>query len=241
MDQEKTFENQSRVILSHLKSGLRYDHNFLPRPFFLEFTGSPSGGKSTVIDELDSFLRHHGFRVLKPQEGAEVIRHISRKTPLYNIRTGLYALSILIDQSIGHLYDVVIFERCLFDVYCWMNDWFQQGMLNGEEKDLIQKFFLSRFWIDNIDAAYFMICDPEVAMKRQMRISPSQKLGTTTNPEKIRTLLNHYKRAYEILSPQFSQLSLIDTSHIDESTMVELVIKRVLEVLVKKAKSDPIS
>lgn len=239
MDKEAIFEAQSKTVLSYLKNPLRYDQNFLPRPFLLEFTGSPSGGKSVAIAELDKFLRHQGFRVLKPQEGAEVIRHVSRATPLYNIRTGLYALNILIDQSLGHLYDVVIFERCLFDVYCWMMYWLEKGMLSAEEKDLIQNFFLSRFWIDKIDAAFFMVCDPDIAMKREMRISPSKKLGTTTNPETIRNLVERYKRAYTFLSPRFSQLNLLDTSHIDEKTMVENIVRKTIEILEKKAKSDP--
>ena len=236
MDKEKDFEEQSRNVLSYLKSPLRYDLNFLPRPFILEFTGSPSGGKSTTISELDKFLRHQGFRVLKPQEGAEVIRHISRQTPLYNIRTGLYALNILIDQSLGHLYDVIIFERCLFDVYCWMIYWLEKKMLSAKEKDLIQSFFLSRFWVDKIDSVYFMICDPEVAMKREQRISLSQKLGETTNPATIKNLIERYKSAYEILSPEYKQLHLIDTTHIDEQVMIDTIAQEILNFFEKKSK-----
>ena len=233
--QENLFEEKARVILQYLKSPDRYEEGFLPRPFFIEETGSPSSGKTTTITELDKFLRRMGFRVLRPQEGAEVIRHIPRTTPLYNIRTGLYALTKLIDDSYGHQYDVVLFDRCIFDAYCWMMYWSEKNKISEEEKQLIQSFFISRFWTDKIDVAYFMICDPEVAMERELRIALSRKLGETTNPETIRTLVNRYRAAYQILSPQFPQLRLIDTTFMDEQEMVEIVAKETLQILEKKA------
>lgn len=235
MDRENVFELQARQILAYLKSHFRYDEGFLPRPFFLEFTGSPSAGKTTTITELDKFLRRRGFRVLRPQEGAEVIRHIPRTTPLYNIRTGLYALSKLIDDSYGHLYDIVIFDRCIFDAYCWMMYWEEKSKLAKEEKFLIQQFFLSRFWTDKIDAAYFMVCDPKEAMKRELRIALSQKLGETTNPATIDTLVKRYKSAYEILSTEYKQLRLMDTTNIDEHVMVETIAQEILNIFERKA------
>lgn len=235
---ENVFEQKARVILNYLKNTVRYDTNFLPRPFFLEFTGSPSSGKTTTITELDKFLRRQGFRVLRPQEGAEVIRHIERTTPLYNIRTGLYALNMLIDLSHGHLYDVVIFDRCVFDAYCWMMYWLEKGKLDEHERELIQSFFLLRFWTNSIDAAFFMTCDPEVAMQRELRIALSQKLGETTNPETVRVLVERYKKAYDILSPRHPQLRLIDTTNTDEQHMVEMIALSTLDVFEQKTKNS---
>ena len=109
--QENAFEKKAQKILNYLKSDIRYDRKYIPRPFFFEFTGSPSSGKTTCITEADKFLRRQGFRVWRPQEGAEVIRHIERTTSLYNIRTGIYALTLLMDESVGNKYDVVIFDQ----------------------------------------------------------------------------------------------------------------------------------
>lgn len=234
MKNENLFEEKAKLILKYLKSDLRYDEKFLPRPFFLEFTGSPSSGKTTTITELDKFLRRHGFRVLRPQEGAEVIRHIPRTTPLYNIRTGLYALNKLIDESYGHLYDVIIFDRCVFDAYCWMMYWEEKSKLTKEEKELAQSFFLSRFWMEKIDAAFIMVCDPKIAMERELRIALSQKLGETTNPQTIKTLVGRYSKAYEILSPKYPQLHLIDTTNLSEQTMVEIIATEILNIFEEK-------
>ncbi len=234
---ENIFEKKAQAILQYLKSTLRYDGKFLPRPFFLEFTGSPSSGKTTTITELDKFLRRQGFRVWRPQEGAEVIRHIERTTPLYNIRTGIYAWTLLVDNSVGHLYDIVIFDRCIFDAYCWMEYWHEKGKLSWAEKKLMQSFFLFRLWRDKIDASYFMICEPEVAMERELRIALSEKLGETTNPQTVKTLVNRYRRAFEILSPKNPQLHLVDTTAINEQTMVEQIANEVLDILEQKSKA----
>lgn len=234
MKNENLFEQKAKKILEYLKSDLRYDEKFLPRPFFLEFTGSPSSGKTTTITELDKFLRRHGFRVLRPQEGAEVIRHIPRTTPLYNIRTGLYALNKLIDESYGHLYDVIIFDRCIFDAYCWMMYWEEKNKLIKEEKELIQSFFLSRFWMEKIDAAFIMICGSKIAMERELRIALSQKLGETTNPQTIETLVDRYFKAYHILSPKYPQLHLIDTTNLNEQVMVEIIATKILNIFEEK-------
>src|SRR3989338_11250236 len=115
MRNENVFEEKAQKIRAYLKTDVRHDNSFLPRPFFFELTGTPGAGKTTNIKESYNFLRLMDFRVLIPQEGAEVIQHITRKTPAYNIRTGLYALTQLMDYAAGHLYDVVIFDRCIFD------------------------------------------------------------------------------------------------------------------------------
>ena len=238
-NRELIFEKKAQTILKYLKSGKRYDETFLPRPFFIEFTGSPSAGKPTNVVELDKFLPRQEFRVLRPQEGAEVIRHIPRTTPLYNIRTALYALSILIDESFKHSYDVVIFDRGVFDVYGWMMYWQEKGKLTEKEKELVQKFFLSRFWMDKIDAAFFMVCDSEVAMQRELRIALSNKLGETTNPKSVETLVARYKKAHELLKNDFPQLYLEDTTNYSEQEMVEKIASKVLDILEQKAKRPP--
>ena len=227
-------EDKLARTLSYLDIETRRNHNVLPRPFFIEITGTPSAGKTTTIVELDKFFRRMGFRVLCPQEGAQVVRHIERTTPLYNLTTGLHALNMLIDLSQTHYYDFVIFDRCLFDAYCWMLYWEEKKKLNKDELVLIQAFFLSRFWINTIDVAYFMVCDPEKAMEREQRITLTQRLGSYTNPETLKTLTLRYKRGFEALRPNFPQLKLFDTTNKTEKGMVEEIAFHILDALEKK-------
>jgi len=224
-------EAQAQRILAFLKAHIRYDNGFIPPPFVVEFTGSPSAGKSTTIVELYKFLRRLGFRVFKPLEGAEQIQHIPRTTPVYNIRTGLYALEILLDESYKHTYDIILLDRGIFDVYAWMMYWHDKEKLTGPQVDLFQRFFLSPFWSDSIAAAYFMVCSPDEAMRRELRIALSERLGETTNPSSVAKLVDRYTRAYEMLKPRHPQLELIDTTTLAEQDMVELIGTKLLGAL----------
>ena len=234
MSDETVQESHAKKIQEYLRKDIRHNPLSIPRPFFVEISGTPSSGKTTAITKLDTFFRRMGFRVLCPQEGAQVVRHIERTTPLYNLTTGLYALNILIDLSQTHYYDFVIFDRCLFDAYCWMLYWEERKKLNKDELVLIQAFFLSRFWINTIDVAYFMVCDPEKAMEREQRITLTQRLGSYTNPETLKTLALRYKQGFEALRPKFPQLKFFDTTNKTEKGMVEEIAFHILDALEKK-------
>lgn len=228
---ETEFDRKARELLEYLNPDHRYGEDYLPRPFMVEFTGSPSSGKTTTIDALDQLLKGQGMRVLRPQEGAEVIRHIPRTTPLYNLRTGLYALQQLIDLSSGHQYDIVIFDRGVFDTHIWMQYWRGKGQLNEEEESFYQQFFLSRFWVEHLDRAYFVVCDADVAMQREHRISLTGHEGNFTNPETITKLAGYYAKAYGALGANHPQLKFVNTTRMDEQEMVEYVAYDLLDTL----------
>ena len=231
---ENLFETRAERVLKYLNVDHRYGEAHLPRPFFVEFTGSPDSGKTTTIDELYKFFKTLKFRVLRPQEGAEVIQHIPRSTPLYNIRTAQYAINQLIDLSHGHMYDLVLFDRCAFDAYCWMMYWESKNQLSREDVKLYQEFFLSKFWVDNLDAVYFVVCDPDEAMKRSKEVSLTDRLGNFTNPQTIKVLVERFQQAYRELGPKFPQLQIVNTTRVDKQNMVEYFASDILSMMEKR-------
>lgn len=231
---QNPFETRAEKVLKYLNVDHRYGESYLPRPFFVEFTGSPDSGKTTAIDELYKFFKTLKFRVLRPQEGAEVIQHIPRTTPLYNIRTAQYAVNQLIDYSYGHLYDLVLFDRCVFDAYCWMMYWEAKGQLTHDEVELYQNFFLSKFWVDKLDAAYLVVCESDEAMKRSKEVSLTDRLGNFTNPATIKVLVDRFRQANHDLSPRFPQLKLVNTTNMDKQEMVEYFANAILDAMENK-------
>ena len=225
---------QVQKIKDYLKYPHRHDKKFLPRPFFIEITGTPSSGKTTAITELNKFFKRKGFRVISIQEGAEAIRHVSRDTPLYNLRTAIYALNQLIDLSHSHLYDFVIFDRALFDAFVWMMYWEEKGKLTQEEKEAYQEFFKFRLWIKEIDSALFITCDPEEAMRRELRLSLTDEEGEYTNPKTIATLITRYDKAYETLKEKHEQLHYVDSTNLNEKELVMAVLEICLIDINKK-------
>lgn len=236
-EKELLFEQKALKILEHLKSKLgRYGNGFLPKPFMIEFTGPPSAGKTTTITEMYDFLRPLGFTVWRPQEGAEWIQHIPRTTPEYNIRTGLYALDKIMDESWGHRYDIILFDRAIFDAFCWMEYWEQKGKLSPEEKHMIQSFFTSPFFTQKIDICYFMICDPEVALKRQLRRAISSRPRETTTHESIENKIKIWREVFELQSSIHNSIRLVDTTSLSEIEMIDQVGMDILDTLEKKSK-----
>lgn len=233
---DETLELMVERLHDYLRTDLRYGSNFLPAPFMIEFTGSPDSGKTTCIKELDKFWHRHGFRVLIPQEGAEVIRHVPRTTPEYNLRTALYALEMVIDHAHGHAYDMIIYDRSIFDPYAWMMYWEEKDLLSPAERELIQRFFLMRFWVDRIVSSYIFVCEPDEAVRRGQRIALSDKLGETSNPASVKKLVDRYRRMYHELAPAYPQVTLVDTTQMDEATMVSFVARHSMETLLAKAR-----
>lgn len=232
---ELIFEQKATNILKHLKNNLRYGNNFLPRPFMIEFTGSPSSGKTTTIGEMYDFLRPLGFRVWRPQEGAEWVQHIPRTTPEYNIRTGLYALEKLMDEGFGHRYDIILFDRCIFDAYCWMEYWFNKSMLNSIQKQAIQTFFTLPFFTQKIDICYFMLCEPEEALRRQLRLSISSRPRETTTHESIKNIVAIWKRVFKNQGIHYHNMKIVDTTNISEEEMIDQMSMNILDTLEAKS------
>lgn len=177
-----------------------------------------------------------GFTVYKPLEGAEEIKEIGRDTPLYNIRTAMYAISKLVDLRTHKRIDLVLFDRCAFDGYYWMMYWFAKGKLTEQQMWHWQETFLSDFWINTLDSAFIVTCDPPVAIKRNQEDvgEVTDKEGETTNPQNLQILVNRARQAYKELSPRFSQLELVETSEMPKGEMIRFFADRILSAMEKK-------
>ena len=68
-------------------------------------------------------------------------------------------------------------------------------------------------------------------MKRAMELSTTKKVGGTTNPKKVRVLVEKYRTAFDKLSDNYRQLELIDTTRLKKKEMVALFTAKVLEAL----------
>jgi thymidylate kinase len=224
---ETDFEKRAQSLLKHLDSdGLR--KRTLPRPFIIEVTGSPDSGKTTTLKILDSFFRRQGYTVWKPLEGAEAVRRISRKTHLYNVATGMYAMDILINHLASGEYDLILFDRCLYDAWCWQLYWLKKQDISIKEAQLIQNFFAREHWRKHIDIAFFIMCNPEVAMGRDQQWSLTKKSGTFTNINTVQELFNIFKTGYNYFKTRKAPVALIDTTRLNPQQVANQVLNYAL-------------
>lgn len=232
MEELTEFERRARLAAPYFNRKLRRGKDIVPPPFIVEFLGTPSGGKSTLIRELDKFLKRQGFRIWHPQEGAEAVRYLDRTTPFYNLATGLYAYKILMQESEGHQYDFVLFERCVFDAYTWMKYWNKKGHLSSDMMRMLQESFL--MGAPRIDCAFIVFSQSDTAMKRETKNELTRQLGNHTHPEIIQFLYECNMESYRELKDMFANLFLFDTTSLQEKEMVQNVARIILDVLEKK-------
>ena len=100
----------------------------------IEFGGTPKAGKTTLIDAVDRFLRRRGLKVLAPPEAANFIRN-GREYPLYSFRTTVYVAAIILEQAAKNDYDAIVFDRGLYDRYCWFV--YERGVGRLEESSAL--------------------------------------------------------------------------------------------------------
>ena len=228
------------LILAGMKSFLkRHLLEDLPRPHIIEFTGTPDSGKTTIINGVDSFLRNHGFRVRRPQEGAEVFRHISRKTPLYNMTTGAYGLQNVADATYSRDHDFILLDRALYDAYNWMVFWRNKAKLTPWETKEFQTLFTHPFGLSNIDLCFYVVCRPEEAMRRarsDASVSFESPDGSYTNEKTIAELIETCDEGYKDMCLKSRPVHWLDTTKISKSEMFEIVFEKVFESMAKRVR-----
>lgn len=228
---QQLFERRIGRIQRYLRHDKRHGNDFLPSPFIIEFGGSPDAGKTTTIEKLYQTLHRSGFRVATPQEGAQATQHISRKEPIYNYYTGVYALKILLDAVHAHAFDVVLLDRGIFDTPTWLEYWREKGAITDDECSDATKFMLSRFWVKYITASYYFIADPDIAVSRDLEFASTDILGESSNPESIARRVVHYRTLYERLKDAYPQLELIDTTRLSRQAMIDMMTEKVLSAI----------
>lgn len=230
-----SYTERARLVQDYLNKDLRYNNKHLPRPFFIEFFGMPSAGKSGAIHRLYKFLSLLGLRVKKYQEPGELIR-VPHNTPLFNIRTGLRILDELLELGASANYDVVIFERGILDTYCWMNFWLKKGMLTKKECDQFQSFFTSRLWLKTVDVAFFLSCHYKVGIKRNAKGNVLLVDGETINNRVMSALELNYSQCLKKLSRIAPQIFKIKTDKISTDQVAKAVCDHAIYTLTKLAK-----
>jgi len=217
---ESSIEKRTAAMLRCLRS-CEFRREKLQRPFIVEITGLPDSGKSTVVKRIDVFLRRQGSgdqecKILIPQEGTKTVRNIPRTAIQHSIAASNYALQILLQQSYSTDYDLLFFDRGLYDAWCFIEWLRQKRRLEQEESDCFKSFFTYEGWLKNIDLCFFVMCDPKTATARNRKDSfLTQKVGIRTNPKTVAELYYAFVAGYTYFKNQGAPVVLIDTTNLD--------------------------
>ncbi len=207
------------------------------RPLFIELTGTPESGKTSVITALTRFFKRNGWRAFNPLEGAEATKLISRNDPRYNLRTFSYILDILLERSSAHDFELVFLDRGIYDFYCWAQRWLAENKWSGEVCRINQEFALQPKLTNLVDLGLFVICQPEVALAREKTWALTALTGETTNLETIAKLVQIWQGCFKQLQAEKRPVQLIDTTFLNPSQVGQRILEMVLKTIEEKLKN----
>ena len=239
---ETLLEKRAKKLFEYLDpDGVRRAK--LPRPFMAEVTGSPDSGKTTVLKILDDFFRRQKDegqerRIWIPLEGAEKIRNIPRTTHHYSIAVSTYTLQILLEHSYSIEYDMILFDRCVYDAWCWLEYRRRQKELTQERSDYMTSFFTDSSWRKNIDVCFFIMCDPKVAYQRNRKHSLTKKAGRYTTLKAIGELYDIFYDGYTHFKEQGDPVVLIDTTRLTPKQVAEKVLIHSIKAFERRFKES---
>ena len=195
---------------------LRQPDSEVRLPLFIEFSGSPKSGKTTVIGIVAHFLRRMQFAVDQPAEGA------SLRTPsglrddwlAFNAWSGCYALQhVLVDCSTDPPSDLVLLDRGLFDLAGWMEFLCSsQQRIAPADRDRIVNFFTLDLWRQRENAVFLFTADHATSMYREDDNKLTSQPGSVMNKETLAQLRDAYSATAGRWNKEFNRLYHVDTS-----------------------------
>ena len=194
-------------------------------PLFVEFSGTPKAGKSTIINSLRLFLARNDFKVFVLTERASTCPIRDKQHPFFNVWTACATLTQLLAAAQAGRDDVVIMDRGLFDALVWMR-WLQdKESLDSSQRVVIEGFLTLDLWINLIDLIFIMKVSPDEALKREFGGQVTRKFGSIMNPETIREFNDALERTVNANVPFKNMLEVDTTNEQPEETSYQVVRK----------------
>ena len=167
----------------HLHDLLKY----APRPFVIEFAGTPKSGKSTSVEAIRHFLNRHDFRVHLLAERAAVCPIPMKGHLFFNTWCASSMLAELL-ANIETDTDIIVVDRGLFDSLVWLTLQEKRGELNAEETKTFERFVLLDRWRTLTDLVVVMNVSADQALYRENAQRISSKPGSIMSADVLSNL-----------------------------------------------------
>src|SRR5574340_187579 len=148
----------------------------LRKPIVIEFSGCPKAGKTTVLGQVQAFLKRIGFRTQIIVERASVSPIRDKRHSNFNVWTACTTLAELLEKTQEPPRpddpEILILDRGLFDAITWLRMMENLARLRGNERETIERFLLLPDWRRRITGVVVMTADPADSMKRERGLIP---------------------------------------------------------------------
>ena len=193
----------------------------LPKPFVIEFSGTPRTGKTTTINNLYDFFKKGGFKVELIEEfttSKYYKENLKKKFDQMNLGDGNIAIiEEVYKQLQGSLEsdkDIILIDRSINDRQIWNYRRYVRGDMPKEQYFNARDKYkaISKELIDFLLITY---ADPMVSLKRDYVSSLALEKRNFLNQENIEEYNNCLNALQGLFSESVDSMLLLDTSNIE--------------------------
>ncbi len=221
--------------IHHIKYELKKLMNCLNlEPFVIEFTGTPRTGKTSIINNLEDFLKKAGYKVKVLEEFTtskiykENLFHKLKKEYKNVVNTEIPKyVNEQLDEELKNDYDIILIDRSLFDRCIWIDRLYLKGGISSEEvEDYYGKYIpLIKEKINLVISTY---CDSLISLKRDYECNLSLETRTFLNEKNVNEYNNSLKRTIELFKNNKYEINFYNTNDVSLSNVTYDITKTIL-------------
>jgi len=227
--------NAQKVELKRLKTLCA-----LPKPFVIEFCGTPRTGKTTILNNLYDFFKKGGFSIILVEELTTSKYYKEILYPQFE-KMSIDELNICIikeagkqlQEAITQNADIIMIDRSLNDRAIWNYRRFIRGDMTEEQYNNLRKEYsaLSRELIDMLVIGY---TDSKTSLQRDYTNSLALEPRRFLNTENIEEYNTCMEKSMEVFEESVSDIYRLDTTDITPRDSSILIAENIMPVMRKK-------
>jgi len=225
-ERKETIENL-RSLASTICSNLSSSR----KPLVIEFAGLPKAGKTTLINSLSLFLRRNGIRTKVITEQATICPISDKLDLTFNVWTGCSSLLRFLELVQDPIYNVIIFDRGIYDSIVWLHLLTDEHKLTVDEFETIRHFAFLERWRKSINLLIEVKTEPKKALEREFKDALTDIPGRIMNRSILEKYLSHAKIVKDKYSGLFKKYINVDTTKDTTEKNVEQITIQVLKML----------
>ena len=209
----------------------------LPKPFVIEFSGTPRTGKTTIINNLYDFFKKGGFEVSLIEE------FTTSKYYKENLKSEFDKLGVvdgniaIIDEvykqlqaSLSSSKEVILIDRSINDRQIWNYRRFARGDMSEEQYLMIRDKYLkiSKKLIDFLVVTY---ADSLTSLRRDYNSSLALEKRSFLNQENIDEYNNCLNSLRDLFKDSVASYVLLDTSNMSMNDVSIEVASQILPAM----------
>jgi hypothetical protein len=209
------------------------------KTILIDFFGIPNAGKTRATENVERFFRRAGYNVMCPPETAEIgpVRNRSSElSTIFQMRHVAGVTDWMLNLSYNRDFHMAIVSRGLIDMLYWYERGREKKLFDETHISAMQGWIFEQLRLDLVDAFFYFIVDPSVALQREYEQSVTRRPGSNMNEESLHRAQRLYECVLSDIQLKMPWLPIftIDTTHRTVQQTGQQVIELLLPHLLNR-------